>query len=441
MGVSHQHRILYLLAGAALPGAVVALALLWTGDFTPKVQWTLTVFIAATGGGFLLAAWERAVMPLQTLANLLEALREGDYSVRGRTPPPGDVLGEVMVEVNALGDLLRAQRFDAVDAAKLLRAVLDEIDVAVFTFDAHSRLRLVNRAGERMLAQPAPRLLGRTAAELGLEDCLEGPAERTFECVFPGGPGRWQARRSSFREGGLPHRLVVLADLSRALREEERQAWQRLIRVLGHELNNSLAPIQSTAATLSGLLRRDVPPEGWKDDAHRALDRIAERSASLTHFVAAYSRLARLPPPTLQNVRPAPVLRRVAALEERCPVRLAEGPDIALEADPAQLEQLLINLVKNAAEAALETGGAKVEIHWETPGDELHVRVLDNGPGLPPSQNLFVPFFTTKPGGTGIGLVLCRQIAEAHGGRLTLSNRSDGPGCEALLRLPLVRAT
>ncbi len=433
--MTHDRRIFLMAVAAGLPGSLISLIILWTGDYTPKVQWTLTVFLLVLWWGFAIAVRERTVMPLQTLANLLEALREGDYSIRARRPQSDDALGEVMIEVNALGEMLRAQRFDAVDASQLLQKVIEEIDLAVFTFDETRRLRLVNRAGERMMAARGERLLGRTAHELELGDCLDGEAIRTFERAFPGQKGRWQCRRSSFREAGLPRQLLVLSDLSKALREEERQAWQRLIRVLGHELNNSLAPIKSTASTMAGLLRRASPPEGWRDDAERGLAMIAERCESLNRFVAAYSRLARLPPPTLRPTPVAPLVRRAIAFETRRPIAVDEGPEVTIAADRDQLEQLLINLIKNAVEAAIETAGG-VRIGWRVEESSLEVLVEDEGPGLPRTGNLFVPFFTTKPGGTGIGLVLCRQIAEGHGGTLTLENRDAG-GCEARLRLPL----
>ena len=286
-----------------------------------------------------------------------------------------------------------------------------------------------------MMAQPQDRLLGRTAEDLGLEDSFEGPSERTFDRDFPGQSGRWQCRRSSFREEGQPHQLLVLSDLSRALRDEERQAWQRLIRVLGHELNNSLAPIKSTASTLANLLRREQPHQEWRDDAQRGLGMIAERCESLNRFVAAYSRLARLPAPRLRPTPIGPLVRRVARLEPRLPVKVSESEELAVAADSDQLEQLLINLIKNGADAALETGGG-VEVGWRRRAETLEITVIDEGPGIANTQNLFVPFFTTKPGGTGIGLVLCRQIAEAHGGKLQLENREQPSGCIARLQLP-----
>ena len=435
--MTHEQRIFWTALAAGMPGSLAVLGILWFGDYSAKVQWTFSILILAVWWGFAFAARERTVTPLQTLANLLEALREGDYSIRARRPSTDDALGEVMLEVNKLGDLLRTARFDAVDATALLEKVIEEIDVAVFTFDETATLRLVNRAGERMMAQPSARLIGRTAENLGLADLLEGAHSRTFERSFPGQTGRWHCRRSTFREGGLPNQLLVLSDLSKALREEERQAWQRLIRVLGHELNNSLAPIKSTASTLSRVLRRKDRHEGWREDAERGLEMIAERCASLNRFVAAYSRLARLPSPTMRPVLVGPLVRRVVSFETRLPVTVLEGPETSVEADADQLEQLLINLLKNGVDAALETGGG-VRIGWSSTEGGLEVVISDDGPGLPPTQNLFVPFFTTKPGGTGIGLVLCRQIAEAHGGTLSLENRSDGTGCEARLRLPLV---
>ena len=285
--LSHERRILLMAVTAGLPGSLVALTLLWAGDYTPKVQWTLTVLIVGLWSSFALAVRRRVVFPLQTVSNLLAALREGDYSIRGRQARPDDALGEVMIEVNALGETLREQRLGALEATTLLRTVMAEIDVAIFAFDNLRRLRLVNRAGERLLAQTAERLLGRGAEELGLQECLEGDSARTLQAAFPGGVGRWGMRRGTFREHGLPHHLLVLTDLSKALREEERLAWQRLLRVLGHELNNSLAPIRSIAGSLNSLLLKDPRPPDWQDDMKRGLAVIAGRSEALSRFMDA----------------------------------------------------------------------------------------------------------------------------------------------------------
>lgn len=428
--------LLLMSLSCGLPGSVVALILLWTGGFDVKLQWTLTLLIVLLWMGLSLSLRHRIVYSLQTLSNLIGALREGDYSLRARAGRRTDILGEVFREVNALADALRRERLEAVEATHLLKKVMEEIDVAIFAFDGQHRLKLVNRAGERLLGRSDEQMLGRTAGELGLAECLEGEPIRTFQRAFPGGVGRWEQRRRIFWEQGRPLQLLVLTDVSRALREEERQAWRRLLRVLGHELNNSLAPIKSMAATLQSLLARQPRPPDWEEDAQRGLAVISSRSEALSQFVEAYTRLARLPRPRRQPVDVGTLIRRVAALETRLPVTIVPGPPLSIHVDRDQVEQLLINLVRNAVDAALETKGG-VRIGWQRSGHCLDIWIEDDGPGLVSAENLFVPFYTTKPGGTGIGLVLSQQIAEAHDGQLTLQNRATGRGCVATLRLPL----
>lgn len=438
--LSHDRRILLMALASALPGALISLVFLWGGDYTPKVQWTLTVIIVAFCLGFAFALRERVILPLQTLSNLLAALGEGDFSIRARGARGGDPLGEVMIEVNTLVETLRHQRLDALEATTLLRKVMAEIDVAVFTFDESQELKFVNRAGARLLNQTAERMLGRRADELGLEDYLTGDAPRVINTAFPGSVGRWEVRRSSFRQGGRPHELLVLSDLSQPLREEERQAWQRLIRVIGHEMNNSLAPIKSIAGSLATIIDRDPPPVDWRDDVERGLTVIAARSESLSRFMSAYARLAKLPQPKLAPIDVPTLVDRVVTLEKGQDIQNAGGPRLTIQGDSDQLEQLIINLLRNAMDATRETGG-HVRVGWQrlpnSSPPTMELWVEDEGPGLSNTGNLFVPFFTTKPGGSGIGLVLSRQIAEAHGGGLLLANRDDRTGCRATLRLPL----
>jgi nitrogen fixation/metabolism regulation signal transduction histidine kinase len=366
---------------------------------------------------------------------LLAALREGDYSIRARGAGGSNALGEVLLEINSLGETLRLQRLGAFEATALLRTIMSEIDVAVFTFDPRRHLRLVNRAGETLLGQPMDKLLGKTASELSLDTCLEVSEDEPLTLNFPGGSGRWGIRRSTFREEGLPHELLVLTDLSRTLREEERRAWQRLVRVLGHEMNNSLAPIKSLAASLESLLRRNPLPPDWKDDAGAGLNSIASRADSLSRFLQAYTRLTKLPPPQKQDFDLASLVQRVVDLEPRLKVQVMPGSKTVIHADAAQIEQALINLVHNAVDAALETQG-NVAIGWREKEGCIEIFVQDDGPGIMNPANLFVPFFTTKPDGSGIGLPLSRQIAEAHGGSLVLTNREPDQGAQALLRLP-----
>ncbi|HEX4772519.1 MAG TPA: ATP-binding protein [Bryobacteraceae bacterium] len=434
--LSHESRVLVVALIAGFPGILAFVIFLFIGGYSVQLKWTLLPVVIGVWLGFCFAVRERVVNPLRTLASLLEAIREGDYSIRARVEDPGEALGEVLEQVNAMATTLRHQRLGAMEATALLRKVMEEIDVAIFAFDRQHALRLVNRSGERLLAQPAERMIARDAASLGLEDFLTGPIEQTIQRTFPGATGRWGIRRSGFREGGVRHHLLVVTDLTRPLREEELKAWQRLVRVLGHELNNSLTPIKSIAQSLELLVKSDPRPDDWEEDMARGLSVISGRSASLSRFMGTYAQLAKLPPPKFAPVEVNGLLKRVTALEQRMSVFFEQCPPVTLQGDVDQLEQVLINLIRNAVDAAQETGGRVFVRHCETPST-VEIIVRDEGPGLANTANLFVPFFTTKRGGSGIGLVLSRQIAEAHNGTVNLRNASDGLGCEAILTLPL----
>ena len=436
MKLRYDRRILLLALAAGLPGTVAAFGLLWLGGYSWHTVLTVAAAIAAFWGSAASALRHRVVFPLQTMANLLEAIRESDFSFRARGAKPDDPLGETLYEINALADTLRDERLGSLEATALLRTVMAEIDVAVFTFDDDRRLRLVNRSAERLLGRPAEQLLAKTADELGLAPCLQGPAPQVLHIAFPGGGGQWQVRRGSFRQGGLPHQLVVLSDMSAPLRQQEREAWHRLIRVLGHELNNSLAPIKSIAGSLEQIAAQDPLPADWRDDMRRGLSVIAGRTEALSRFTTGYTDLARLPPPNKRPIDLPALVRQAVRLETRKSIRVAEGAAVSIQADPDQLEQLLINLLRNAVDASLETGG-EVHVAWQQNSHHLFVVVDDEGPGLGNTANLFVPFFTTKPQGSGIGLVLGRQIAEAHGGTLTLEPRPGSRGARATVTLPI----
>ncbi|MBL8143133.1 MAG: PAS domain S-box protein [Acidobacteria bacterium] len=434
--LTHAGRVLALVVIGGAPAVGVGLWLLAHAPWPDVWRWLTGAAIVTCWLGAALAARALVERPLQTVANLLSALREEDYSFRARAGRPDDPLGEVANELNALAGMLKAQRLGALEATALLRAVMAEIDVAVFAFDEHDVLRLVNRAGERLIGRTAERSLGRTAADLGLIEALSGEAPRVIDGLVAGRTARWDVRRGMFRQHGRPHRLLVLSDVSRALRDEERAAWQRLVRVLGHEINNSLAPIMSISASLASLLGREPPPDDLQADLTRGLGIIGQRAGALGRFTEAYAQIARLPPP-----RPVPVdvdalVRRVASLAADPRVTVVGGPPCEVLVDPDQVEQAAINLVRNALDAVDITGG-RVDVGWTVAGGAVDVRIDDEGQGLAPTANLFVPFFTTKPRGTGIGLVLSRQIAEQNGGRVTLENRSDRTGASARLTLPV----
>ena len=433
---TYDVRIVFSALLVALPGAtLLAITLIWR-----ELSWNaLVIFIAVAFVSTLALALRlrnRVVYPLYTLSNLLEALREGDFSLRGSRARRDDPIGEVIWEINTLSQTLRDQRHKVEETSALLSKVIGATDIAIFAFDDRRRLRLINPAGERLLARKAPELMGQTAEKLGVAEFLKLDDAQIHNFAFPGGSGRFEIRRGRFREGGRPLDLLVVADLSRALREEERAAWQRLLRVLGHELNNSLAPIRSMTGTLGKLLAQHPPPPDWREDLASGLAIIGDRAEALTRFMGGYTALARLPPPNKRDVEIGELVQRVARLEQRVGVDVNAAAPVHLYADPDQIEQALINLIKNAVDAALPKSDG-VRARWRHHGDAVEIEIEDDGPGLGGTENLFVPFFTTKPGGSGIGLVLARQIAEAHDGTLTLENRGNAAGCIAHLRLPL----
>jgi two-component system, NtrC family, nitrogen regulation sensor histidine kinase NtrY len=431
----HEDQVLVLaLIATAIP-AVVALPLVWLGPLDLKSQVTLTLIVLLGGGGFAIAARSRVLRPLQTLANLIGALRERDYSVRGRHPHRDDALGLAMAELGELAEQLRSERWHDEEAAGGLARVVEGLDAAVIAVDGGGVVRLANRTAERLVGRP---LEGGTLLELGLVHLFAVDAPRTIELSLPGGRGTWEVRPSEVRLSGLPHKLVVMTDVQHALRAEERQAWQRLVRVLGHEINNSLGPISSIAETLRTGLAQPRRSD-FESDLDRGLEVIERRAAALARFMQSYARLVRLPPPRAGRVDVAAWVARTAELERRArsdvELVVAGGPALAIPGDPDQLDQLLINLVNNAIDASAETGG-HVRIGWVAASGTVTIIVEDDGPGVADTANLFVPFFTTKPNGSGIGLVLARQIAEAHKGSLVVRNRKAARGAEAVIVLP-----
>jgi nitrogen fixation/metabolism regulation signal transduction histidine kinase len=432
------------------PSLVLSGVLIWLQPWS--IQSKLILIGAELLACLLIGAalHDHIVRPLQTLANVVGALRDEDYSFRARLAVPNDALGELSLEVNALADLLAKHRTGAIEAAALLQRVVEEVDIPIFAFDRAGRLRLVNSAAEKLLHQAPAELIGKAAVDLNLAQCLSCENESLVELHF-GTDARWFVRRSSFRQQGIPHTLVILSDVSRALREEERRAWQRLIRVLGHELNNSLAPIKSIAGSLNARLSESGMRGEEQQDFERGLSIIESRAASLNRFLQGYRQLAQMPPPILRRCSIATIAKHVAALETRVSIAVAVGPEVDFQADPDQLEQMLINLLRNATDAVLQMDGVgsssngskssdtekQVALSWSAIGGNLIISIEDNGPGLMNPSNAFVPFYTTKPTGSGIGLVLSRQIAEAHGGSLELQNRPAKRGCIVRIMLPL----
>ena len=439
-----ERRVKIFCAALPLPALILSTVLLWQLNVTAGTFAILLGIVAFVSLLIGVALHEHITRPLQTLSNVVSALREEDFSFRARNAVAEDALGELSLEINWLADMLQAQRLSALEATALLRRVVEAMDAPILAFDRDNVLRLINPATEHAFGLNAEHAIGRGADELRLAGILGDRAEEIVTLPWQGTETRWMVRRTSFRQRGVPHTLLLLSDVSSALREEEYRAWQKLIRVLGHELNNSLAPIKSIAGSLRSRVDRNGFPGDDLPDFERGLSVIESRAEALNRFVQGYREFAKLPPPRKRETSIRSLLERVVKLETRLEVGLTTGPDLILLADPDQLEHMLINLVRNAVEATRERMNEEnyrpdVQITWTSEQHWARVSVLDNGPGLVNPSNLFVPFYTTKAHGSGVGLILARQIAEAHDGSVQLSNRRDQQGCEAQVRLPLRR--
>ena len=429
----YQTRLLFDAMLVSAPGLAALLVVVLVRGLGALALLMLGMAAAAVSVLLALRAQRRAIRPLQTASNVVAAMRSGDTSQRSVSPDPTDAFGNVLFEINELADMLRSQRLHGAETDALLAKIVATTDIALFAFDRADRLKLVNPVGARLLGASATDLLGHKLQQLQVDSFKDSTAIVTRE--FPGRSGRFELRQRSFREGGLEHRLVSITDLSLALREEERIAWHRLIRVLGHEVNNSLAPMKSVAATLRDLLGRESRPLDLDTELDHGLRLIGERADALARFMLAYTSVARLPAPRKRETDLVSLLRRVAALEQRARITLELPRQLYAMVDADQIEQALINLLRNAADACTDTGGAILVRADET----IAVQILDEGHGLAAVDNLFVPFFTTKPQGCGIGLFVARQVVEGHGGSVALTNRTDRSGCIASLRLPRAR--
>ncbi|HEY6249460.1 MAG TPA: ATP-binding protein [Candidatus Angelobacter sp.] len=416
--------------------------LLWTGDYSLDHRIELTTLVLLLWLGLTLSARDQVLNSLRVLSNVISAVKDEDFSFRATKAIPGDALGDLALEINNLSRALGEERLGTIETTNLLRKIMAEAGTIIFAFSPDNRLRIVNRAGALFLGKDEVDILNHTAAELGIEDLVNGPAWEVLSRADLGMEKRWIVRRGSFRQSGQPRKLIVLSEASEVLRAEERAAWQRLIRVLSHEINNSLAPIRSIARTLGRMASTTQLPMPLSEHLSHGLDVIHDRADSLNRFLQSYTRAAQIPLPKRQAVSVSNLVAHVASMESRLAVNVIPGLNVHIFVDPDQLEQALINITKNAADSVLllseqEVGPQAVTVSWTIHARDLEICIRDEGIGLSDTENLFVPFYTTKESGSGIGLFLTRQIIEAHHGTLILRNRADRSGCEVFARLPM----
>ena len=438
--LTFEKRVFFSILYTGLPGVVLGGILLWSNSYSLDHKIEGTVLLLAFWLGLSFSTRNFIVDSVRVLSNVVAALKEEDFAFRAPHAVRGDALGDLAIEINELARALEHERLQSMETINLLREVMAETGALIMAFTPEGKLKLLNGA-VWLLGRPAEQALNSTTEELGLADLMEGPTYQTLSRTFANREGRWILRRVSVRLHGIPHLMLVLSEASKALRDEERSAWQRVIRVLSHEINNSLAPIKSIARTLGKLSHNISAPEDTIQNFQHGLDVIGSRAESLNRFLQGYAQLAKLPLPGRRNVAISTIMERVVCIQLGLPVVLVPGPSVNALLDPDHIENVLINLIKNAVEAVqLKPGAAAypdaVTVSWKTHGDgDLIIQIRDRGIGLQNTENLFVPFYTTKEQGTGIGLLLSRQIVEAHGGTLNLRNREDVSGCEVEVNL------
>jgi two-component system nitrogen regulation sensor histidine kinase NtrY len=431
-------RLLFSVLLAGFPGTALALVLLWAHSYSLGHKLEATILLLLFWLGLSFSARDLVVQSIHILSNVVSSLKEQNFSFRAMQGRPDDAMGELALEINQLAAAMEAERRGAIEAEHLLRKVASEVDAVILAVSPDGQIKLLNRAATVFFEKREDQLLNKTVEELGIEHLVNGPPSETVTRLTAGIEKRWVVRRSHFRQQGVPHRLIMLSEMSEVLRATERSAWQRLVRVLSHEINNSLAPIKSIARTLLRL--SDQIPESERENFQHGLGVIGSRADSLNRFLQGYARLTKLPVISKRVVRLENLLQRIVSLEQRIPITISPGPPAMVRVDPAQIEQVLINICKNAVDAVMARPATQlppsVTISWSVFENDLQLIVRDNGVGLLDTSNLFVPFYTTKESGTGIGLPLSRQIVEGHGGALLIRNREDSSGCEVEIKIP-----
>ncbi|GAB3746825.1 sensor histidine kinase [Lysobacter olei] len=401
-------------------------------------RWLASPLLAAGAAVLLLAPLlvyhvRRAFAPMRSLFRALTgtvgSYRDGDYGFSLSWAGGGE-LGELVASHNALGDALREQRLALVQRELLLDTIVQNTPVALLLLDPSRRIVLANLAARKLLGE------GRRMEGLDFQALLATAPTPMREAFERGGDGMfsigdeddediYHLSRRRLRLNGREHELVLLRQLTAELRRQEVHTWKKVIRVISHELNNSLAPIASLAHSGAELLRRGQP-----ERVPAALATIEERARHLEGFIRGYARFAKLPAP---RTEPVDWPRFIAQLRDQVMFSLDGAvPAGSVRVDAAQFEQALLNLIKNAHESGSPAGDVQVAIR-RLPED-WRIDVLDRGHGMNDSvlANALLPFYSTKRNGTGLGLALAREIAEAHGGRIALLNRDGGGLCVSL---------
>lgn len=339
----------------------------------------------------------------------------------------------LVMQANGIAETLSTQRRGSAEAAALVETILAEMDAAVFAFAPNRTCTWCNRAGAELLGRADGRVRGRHARSLGLASALTGPVPRVVHLAWLGEARAFELRRTRFRRLGRESQLLFLSDVTRTLRRQEDLAWMKMVGVLRHEVSNAVAPIRSASESLLSDLAADRALGA--DDLRPSLELIHRQSRALDRMIKSYRDVTNLPPPRMAAVELGELMGQLRQVFADHAFEVQDGPSVQLQGDGDQLQQMMINLIKNAIEATDNQG--RVVLLWTLDSTGVEISVEDDGPGLLDGAQVFVPFFSTKKGGSGVGLLVARRIADAHGGSLELRNRDRQQGCIARVTLPL----
>ena len=375
--------------------------------------------------------YRQLIDPFYRLTAQVESIRLEDYSQRMLSRYQSGIACDLVAEINQLSEELQTRKSRYDQHVFLIYRLIEQLDTPILVIDPNGKLSHANTAFSGWHNQPWQTIRGTAVEKLGLQQTEQG-----WRLKEPGLKKRWQLRHSHFHQDGDTYQLVILTNIEKELSAAEQDAWRRLIRVLGHEIRNSLTPIKSLAQSLEQMPFLQQHAEG--DRVKQALRVIVERSVGLQDFVERYASLSKEFKLNQQFWSASELVNKLKVLSPQLVIQVSIDQD-QLFGDPILLEQVLINLIKNAAEAG--DANAPISVEFEVKGTQQLIRVVDQGKGIQNPDNLFVPFYTTKPSGQGIGLTFCRNIIEQHGGTLSLVNNEEGKGATAEIRMPLAAST
>jgi len=419
-----------------------------------KIMLMFLLLVSVFYGAFLIRS--KVVSQLRTSTNLISAMQAGDHAIRANHYEGQGALKEFNLVFNGLSSVLAEQELISKERQVLLDIVIKQIDVAIVAVNKNSNIILMNPAAEKLFSCHFDEVSGWPISTLGLQDVLTHESRQVTEFEIKAHKKKVFIHTDEYFEQGDRHKLVFITDIQKLLHEEERQAWQKLLRVLSHEINNSLTPIASLSDTLIRLIvnqkslmteqtisennssagNSSIDNTELFEDLEEGLAVIAERAQSLNEFLLRYQEFSCLPKPEKTLFELADLLKSMLLLFDDHNIQLS-GQPLVIYGDEKQLQQVLVNLIKNAQQAMLDNSRGIITIEWQQKDDTIAINIADQGTGINNADNIFVPFYTTKTDGCGIGLVFSRQIIVNHGGNLTLANRVDEQGAVANIVLPI----